>query len=117
MSKTIKISVSDANYNNLVTRAGGDSLKTYIRSVLFPGQIPITPADAVQRALNKYKKGDTFTVPEIYGAAWDLPNGMAGQFGKKFYKLVTEDYSLRIRFVGFTANVKGHSQLAMYEML
>ena len=71
MSKTIKISVSDANYNNLVTRAGGDSLQDYIRSVLFPGQIPITPADAVQRALNKYKKGDTFTVPDgICLMAW-----------------------------------------------
>lgn len=117
MSKTIKISVSDANYQELVARAGQDSLQDYIRKELFPGQFTITPADAVKRALKKYVQGDTFTVPEIYGAAWNLPNGMAGQFGKKFYNLVEAEYSTKIRFVGFTADVADHGQLAMYEML
>ena len=51
MSKTIKITVSDDNYDDLVRRAGANSLQDFIRSILFPGQITITPPDAVQRAL------------------------------------------------------------------
>ena len=113
MSKTIKISVSDDNYNDLVSRAGSDSLQDYIRSVLFPGQITITPQDAVQRALQKYQKGDLFSVPEIYGDQWNLPNGMAGQFGRKFFNLITEEYQTQIRFTG-NYNAKKH---AVYEIL
>ena len=74
MSKTIKITVSDDNYDDLVRRAGANSLQDFIRSILFPGQITITPPDAVQRALQKYKKGELFSVPEIYGEDWNLPN-------------------------------------------
>lgn len=113
MSKTIKVTVSDDNYEDLIERAGDNSLQDYIRSVLFPGQITITPLDAVQRALQKYKKGEFFTVPQIYGEQWDLPNGMAGQFGRKFYNLVTEEYQTKIRFTG-NYNSKKH---AVYEIL
>lgn len=113
MSKTIKITVSDDNYDNLVERAGANSLQDYIRSVLFPGQITITPLDAVQRALQKYQKGDFFSVPEIYSDQWNLPNGMAGQFGRKFSNLVTEEYQTKIKFTG-NYNAKKH---AVYEIL
>lgn len=113
MSKTIKITVSDDNYNNLVARAGANSLQDYIRSVLFPGQITITPLDAVQRALQKYQKGELFSVPEIYGDEWNLPNGMAGQFGRKFFNLVSQEYQTQIKFTG-NYNSKRH---AVYEKL
>ncbi|RHP49186.1 DUF1413 domain-containing protein [Clostridium sp. AF32-12BH] len=113
MSKTIKITVSDDNYDDLVRRAGANSLQDFIRSILFPGQITITPPDAVQRALQKYKKGELFSVPEIYGEDWNLPNGMAGQFGRKFFNLVTEEYQTKIRFTG-NYNSKKH---AVYKIL
>lgn len=113
MSKTIKVTVSDDNYEDLVQRAGANSLQDYIRNVLFPGQITITPLDAVQRALQKYQKGDLFSVPEIYGEHWDLPNGMAGQLGRKFFNLVTEEYQTQIRFTG---NYNSKKQ-AVYEIL
>ena len=113
MSVTVKFTVSDENYKELLERAGDSTLQDYLRSVLFPGQITITPLDAVQRALQKYQKGDLFSVPEIYGEEWNLPNGMAGQFGKRFYQLVTEEYQTKIRFTG-NFNKKKH---AVYEVL
>lgn len=113
MSKTIKITVSDENATILEERAGNQSVQDYIRSVLFPDQITITPLDAVNRALANYQAGDTFTVPEIFGEAWNLPNGMAGQFGRKFFDLITADYSTQIRFTG-NFNAKRH---AVYERL
>ena len=113
MSKTIKITVSDENALDLETRAGNQSIQDYIRSVLFPGQILITPMDAVNKALTNYQPGDTFSVPEIFGEAWDLPNGMAGQFGRKFFDLVSTEFSTQIRFTG-NFNAKRH---AVYERL
>ena len=113
MSVTVKFTVSDENYKELLERAGDSTIQDYLRSVLFPGQITITPLDAVQRALQKYQKGDLFSVPEIYGEEWNLPNGMAGQFGKRFYQLVKEEYQTKIRFTG-NFNKKKH---AVYEVL
>jgi hypothetical protein len=114
MSKTIKFTVSDENYEVLLQRADALSIQDYIRSVLFPEQSnTITPDEAVKLALNKFKKGDGFTVPEIYGDEWNLPNGYAGVFGRKFFKLVSEQYSDKIRFTD-TFNRKGH---AIYEIL
>lgn len=113
MSKTIKITVSDENADILKERAGNQSIQDYIRSVLFPGQISIAPMDAINKALANYQPGDTFSVPEIFGDAWDLPNGMAGQFGRKFFDLVSTEYSTQIRFTG-NFNTKRH---AVYERL
>ena len=68
MSETIKFTLSDENYKELVERAGNQSIQDYIRSVLFPDQTnPITPEIAISKALSKYNKGDTFSVPEIFG--------------------------------------------------
>lgn len=102
MSVTVKFTISDDNYKTLCRRAEAEKLgiQDYIRQQLFPEQIPFTPQDAVRRALNTYEPGDTFTVPEIYGDSWNLPNGMAGQFGKKFCALVEQEYTSQIRFTG-----------------
>lgn len=102
MSKIIKFSVSDENYNDLLLLAGKSSLQDYIRSVLFPNQCDdsITPEMAVKKALSKYNKGDTFTVPEIFGDEWCIPNGHAGLFGRHFDKLVRSLYSDRIKPTG-----------------
>ena len=108
MSKTIKITVSDENFEDLLLRAGQKSLQDYIRSELFPGQITITPLDAVTKALRIYQSGEEFTVPEVVGADWNLPNGMAGQFGRKFFELVSRDYNTQIRFTG-NFNAKRHA--------
>ena len=89
MSETIKFTLSDENYKELVERAGNQSIQDYIRSVLFPDQTnPITPEIAISKALSKYNKGDTFSVPEIFGDEWTLTNGYAGVFGRRFCKLV-----------------------------
>lgn len=115
MSSTIKFTVSDENYTDLCTRASEKSLSVqdYVRMQLFPNQIAFTPQDAVKRALANYAKGDRFSVPELFGSQWDLPNGVAGQFGKKFFALVSSDYSTKIRFTG-TFNAKKH---AIYEII
>jgi len=114
MSKNVKFTVSDENYNELVGRAGSESLiPDYVRQQLFPSQALITPQDAVNRALAQYAKGECFSIPELFGKNWNLPNGTAGQFGKKFSALVEEKYSARIRFTGHF-NAKKH---AVYEIL
>lgn len=110
----VKFSLSHDNYEALCDRARADNLSVqdYIRGQLFPGQITITPQDAINLAL-AYPSGKTFTVPELFGTAWNLPNGMAGQFGKKFYRLMAEQYSAEIRFTG-TYSARHH---AIYERL
>ena len=114
MSQTIKFTVSDENYKALVEKAGSQSIQDYVRSVLFPEQTaPITPEIAVSKALAKYTKGDRFTVPEIFGDDWNLANGYAGVFGRLFFKLVSSDFSDKIRFTE-TYNRKGH---AVYEII
>lgn len=76
-------------------------------------QFVFTPQDAVKRALINYTKGDTFSVPEIFGEEWNLPRGLAGQFGKNFFALVNLNYSTQIRPTG-NFNSKGH---AIYERI
>jgi hypothetical protein len=115
MYTTVKFTISDENYEELCNRADEHrlSIQDYIRRELFSEYNTITPMDGVNKALSNYSKGDTFTVPELFGDAWDLPNGVAGQFGKKFFSLVESEYSTRIRFTG-NFNSKKH---AIYEIL
>lgn len=115
MSKTIKFTVSDENYEFICNAATNErlSLQDYIRNQLFPGQISFTPLDAINRALTNYSPGEPFTVPELFGDDWNLPNGTAGQFGRKFYNLVTKEYSSKIHFTG-NFNSKKH---AIYEIV
>lgn len=115
MSTTVKFTISEEHYEELCKRAENEklSVQDYIRRELFSDYSTFTPQDAVNIALSKYSKGDNFTVPEIFGDKWTLPNGVAGQFGKKFYKLVEEDYSSKIKFTG-NFNKKRH---AVYEVI
>jgi hypothetical protein len=116
MSKIYKISLSDELAEELERRAGGQKVQDYIRHVLFPEEFAITPAIALELALEKYKQGDLFSVPEIFDGSdtytWNLPNGIAGQFGRKFAALITET-AAPIRWTG-DYNAKGH---AVYERL
>ena len=102
MSQTVKFTISDENYELLKQRAGAESLsiQDYIRNTLFPGQISITPLGAIKKALETYSPGEIFSVPQIYGDSWNLPNGVAGQFGRKFFALVEKDYNDKIHPTG-----------------
>lgn len=115
MSTTVKFTISDENYDDLCKRAELEklSVQDYVRRELFSEYKTITPMQAVTIALTNYSKGDTFTVPELFGDDWNLPNGVAGQFGKKFFSLVEADYSTKIRFTGNFNNRKN----AIYEIL
>lgn len=115
MSTTVKFTISDENYDELCKHASDlkISVQDYIRRELFNEYSTVTPMDAINIALSSYSKGDTFTVPELFGDAWNLPNGVAGQFGKKFCSLVESEFSTKIRFTG-NFNSKNH---AIYEIL
>ena len=115
MSKVIKLSLSDEYYDCLVKRAEEKdaNIQDYIRSVLFPEEDSITPQMAIGIALATRCKGDKFTVPELFGDNWNLSNGYAGVFGRRFFNLVKDKYSDHIRFTG-TFNDKGNS---IYEVI
>lgn len=114
MSKTVKFTISDQDYEELSLRAESSSLsiQDYIRKELFNIDNLFTAQDAINIALEKYTKGDKFTVPEIYGRGWNLPNGIAGQFGIQFLKLVETEYYGKIRR---TNELK--KGLAVYEII
>ena len=114
---TVKFTLSYDNYTDLSARAEKEelSLQDYIRRELFPEENTITPQDVVKRALAQYTSGETFTLPQLLSKSneWDLPNGMAGQFGRKFNNLIKKSYSSQIRFTG-KFDSKHH---AIYEII
>lgn len=117
MSETIKFTLSKEKYDELAEKANKEKLtiQDYVRRILFPDYYnTITPLEAVNKALTKYEKGERFTVPDIFGEEWNLPNGVAGQFGKKFFELVEAEYSTKIRFTGDYSNKRKN---AVYEIL
>ena len=103
MSKTIKFTLSDEYYDKLVKMSdeSGKNLQDYIRSVIFPEEEgeAITLEKAIALAL-EYGNGEQFTVPSLFGDSWNLRNGYAGIFGRRFCELVDEKYSDRIIFTG-----------------
>jgi len=111
--KLVKFTISDENYDELCKCAGKLSIQDYFSRELFSEYNTFTPMDAINKSLSNYSKGDTFTVPEIFGESWDLPNGVAHQFGRKFFSLVESEYSSKIRCTG-NVNSKKH---AIYEIL
>ncbi len=101
---TVRFTVSDAYYQRLEREAGteGCSIQDYIRMKLFEEPIIYTAAEAVRRALEKYQSGDTFTLPDLYEGEWNLTQGYAGAFGKKFYAYVEKECDDKIKFNGMT---------------
>ena len=70
------------------------TLQDYIRWRIFP-DAPVnifSPQEAVRRAREKYQKGDTFTLPDLYGEDWALSKGIAGAFGKYFNEYIAEHF-------------------------
>ena len=96
-----------------MAREDGVSVQDCIRNRLFDLKTIYTPAEAVRRAMAKYKKGDKFTIPELYGDDWNMQRGAAGVFGKQFYNYVADECLDKIRFVEMV-NYDRHAQ---YEML
>lgn len=114
MPITVKFTVTDENYIKLCKDANDQelSIQDYIRRKLFDEYNLFSPIGAINKALLNYSKGDTFTVPELLGEDWKLPNGTAGKFGAIFSQLIKSEYITKIRFTGiFKKN------LAIYEIL
>lgn len=96
-----------------MAREAGVSVQDFIRSKLFSLTTSFTPVEAVDRALQKYQKGEQFTLPQIYDEDWTIKRGVAGTFGKAFFNYVAEECSDKIRFVGMT----NHGRHAQYEIV
>ena len=107
----VKISFSDERHQKLVELAKeqGISVQDYIRNQLFGDHAAFTPAEAVDKALQKYGSGDLFTLPELYGEEWTIRRGFAGVFGKQFFNYVADNCADQIEFVGMTNNNR-HAQ-------
>lgn len=96
-----------------MAKQDGVSVQDCIRNRLFELETIFTPAEAVRRALDKYGKGECFTLPELYADDWTIQRGMAGVFGKQFFNYISDKGTEKIRFVGMT-NYGRHAQ---YEIL
>ena len=91
----IKLSLSTEEYQELEAKAKEEKmiLQDYIRAKLLSKKIlSFDPEDAYNLALSKFKKNDTFSLPDVYGSIWQKlieqnPN-MAGVYGKKFDQYV-----------------------------
>lgn len=96
---TVRFALSEEYYKRLVDMAKQDgiSLQDCIRNRLFHVSTIYTPAEAVKRALQRYKQDETFTLPDLY-PEWDLQRGPAGAFGKQFFAYVKNKYSDKIQF-------------------
>lgn len=106
-----KFSLDDEHSRKLeaMARKEGVSVQDFIRKKLFDLKTIFTPAEAVERALKKYKKGELFTLPNLYGDEWTLQRGTAGYFGKQFYTYVIDECQGIIEFDGMINNGR-HAQ-------
>ena len=97
----IRIAVSDEHYQQLLDMAKeqGVSIQDIIRNKVFGQETIYTPAEAVKRALKNYTKGQRFTLPDLY-EKWELQRGVAGVFGRQFFKYINEEYKDKIVYVG-----------------
>lgn len=91
----------------------GITVQDYIRKKLFDIENIFTPKEAVERALKKYKKGETFTIPKLYGDEWELPRGVAGVFGRRFFNYVKDECQGIIEF----DKMVDHDRHAQYKVL
>ena len=94
----VKVSLNDALYQELMAKAKqqGISIQDYIRSQLSDQQEFFYPEKAVQMALQKYRPGEQFTLPMVYGDEWKAKRGEAGVFGRRFDQCIARYYSDKI---------------------
>ncbi|MBU3214782.1 DUF1413 domain-containing protein [Clostridium estertheticum] len=95
-----------------MAKKDGVSVQDCIRNRLFNLTTIYTPVEAVKRAMNKYEKDVCFTLPELYGAEWNIQRGVAGVFGKQFFNYISHECSDKIKYVGMT-NYGRHAQYKM----
>ena len=109
---TIKFSLTKDDYDMVIDTASkeGISIQDYIRNKVLNFKTIYTPSEAVNRAKEKYKSGEIFTLPDIYGDKWELKRGYSGVFGKQFYNYVLGIDE--IRFAGMTPDGR-HAQYTL----
>ena len=103
----VKISLTEKEYKELKKLADNSKLtiQDYMRSQLLSITIPsvFNPEEAVKRALTKFKKGERFTLPNIYDEEWhELTPRMTGVFGKRFFNYVKKIND--IEYIGPTSD-------------
>lgn len=110
MSVTIKFTITDEQYTEIKSRSilSGLSIQDQIRKDLFNQTNSFTPRDAIRRALEKYSSEETFSIEDLFEEEKSLPNGLAGQFGRRFSDLVKTEFSDRIKHTGHY-NTKKHA--------
>lgn len=106
-----KFSLNDEFSKKLeeMAKKDGVSVQDCIRNRLFNLTTIYTPVEAVKRAMEKYSKGDCFTLPDLYGDDWNIQRGAAGVFGKQFFNYVLDEYPSKIQYVGMV-NYGRHAQ-------
>ena len=102
----IRLALSEEQYQQLIEIAKeegkGVSIQDIIRKRVFGEESIFTPAEAVNRALNRFTSGNRFTLSDLYSNdEWQLMGrGVSGVFGRKVYKYIEEEYKNSIKYIG-----------------
>lgn len=112
---TIKFSLNDEYFKTLGKAAEdkGMTIQDYIRYKLFDLNTIFTVEEAVRRVQTGNYKDKTFSLPDLYGDSWTLERGMAGVFGKNFYKYISKHKELGIKAQGY--DKKTRREIYTYE--
>ena len=105
---TVKFSLNDEYFEKLEKAAvdKGMTVQDYIRYKLFDLNTIFTVEEAIRRVQAGDYKGKTFSLPDLYGNSWTLERGMAGVFGKNFYRYISEHIELGIRAQGYDKKIR-----------
>lgn len=92
--RVVRITLTDEDYAELAQKAETEkvTMHDYIRERIFDRHTAFTPEISVKKALEKYKPGDKFTLPMVYGDEWKVRKSEAGVLGRQFDKYVKKYY-------------------------
>lgn len=93
--RVVRITLTDEDYMELAKKAEAErvTMHDYIRERIFDKHPAFTPEASVRKALEKYKPGDKFTLPMLYGDEWKVGKSEAGVLGRQFDKYVKKYYA------------------------
>lgn len=108
----IRITISNNRYNEIELLANKNSITVEDQIRFLLGDLnQITSKYIVEKALNKYSKGDEFILFDLLGGEWPKDIGICSSIGKKFNK------HIRCEEVGIKKIGKRYGRCSLYKII